>query len=121
MDPQEALVRFVVGGTLITAVSLLGETRYGVFSGLAVLFPIVTLTGYYFLSLEVPVAQVREVALASALGVPTVLAFVLGFYAATTRFSVPVSLALGVACWFAAAALVLAVDLRTFGLFDLPA
>lgn len=112
MDLVESLARFVVGGALITFVSFLGDTEYSVFSGLAVLFPIVTLTGYYFLSLEVPRAELREVVLFSALGVPTVWGFVLGFYVASARLPIPAALLVGLLAWFAVAAVVIAVDRR---------
>lgn len=112
MDLVEGLVRFVVGGALITFVSFLGDTKYSLFSGLAVLFPIVTLSGYYFLSLEVSRSELREVVLFSALGVPTVWGFVLGFYAASARFSVPTALLIGLLAWFAVAAVVVVVDSR---------
>ena len=115
MDLTEAAVRFAVGGALITAVSLLGETKYAVLSGLAVLFPVVTLTGYYFLSLEVPLPELRQVVLFSALAVPTVWGFTLGFYAASARFSVPVSLLVGVGSWLVVALVVVWVDWRWTG------
>jgi len=112
MDLVESFTRFVVGGALITLVSFLGDTKYSVFSGLAVLFPVVTLTGYYFLSLEVPRSELRDVVLFSALGVPTVWGFVLGFYVATARFSVPTALLIGLLAWFVVAAAVIFVDSR---------
>ena len=115
MDLTEAVVRFAVGGVLITAVSLLGETKYSILSGLAVLFPIVTLTGYYFLSLELPLAELRHVVLFSTIAVPTVWGFTLGFYAASARFSVPVSLAVGVCAWLVVALVVVWVDSRWTG------
>lgn len=115
MDLTEAVVQFTVGGALITAVSLLGETKYSVLSGLAVLFPVVTLVGYYFLSLEVPVPELRQVVLFSALAVPTVWGFTLGFYAASYRFSVPVALLAGVGSWLVVALVVVWVDSRWTG------
>ena len=115
MDLTEAVVRFAVGGALITAVSLLGETKYSVLSGLVVLFPVVTLTGYYFLALEVPLPELRQVVLFSALAVPTVWGFTLGFYAASARFSVPVSLLLGVCAWLIVALVVVWVDRHVTG------
>ena len=110
MNLVEVIVTFIAGGTLITLVSLLSETQYGFLSGLAVLFPIVTLTGYYFISIRTTVTELREIVLFSILGVPTVWGFGVGFYVGTSRFSVPVSIGVGLVSWFAVAAVVVGID-----------
>lgn len=110
MRLEELVVRFMLGGALITLVSLLGNTRWRILSGMAVLFPIVTLVGFYFLSLQLPISALREIVFFSALSVPTVLGFILGFYFALNYFPVTISLALGVLTWFAIAAGVLIID-----------
>lgn len=110
MDVLEVIVRFVAGGTLIVLVSLLGETEYGLFSGLAVLFPIVTLTGYYFLSLQMPVPELQQIVLFSILGVPTVWGFTIGFYFALNDFSVPMSLLIGIMSWLIVAITIVLID-----------
>jgi uncharacterized membrane protein (GlpM family) len=110
MDVTEATARFVAGGALILLVSLLGETKYHVFSGLAVLFPVVTLTGYYFLAVDVTLPELRETVLFSILGVPTVWGFTVGFYVATAKFSVPTSLLIGIGTWFVVAFAIVLVD-----------
>lgn len=112
MEFMQAVVRFVVGGFLITFVSFLGDTKYSLFSGLAVLFPIVTLTGYYFLSKEVSQPELQEIVLFSILGVPTVWGFVVGFYLAMQYFSISTSLLLGIVSWFIVASIVVGIDMK---------
>lgn len=47
---NELVMRFIAGGTLITVISLLSKSRYPYISGLFMMFPAVTLIGYYFVS-----------------------------------------------------------------------
>lgn len=45
----EIALRFVAGGSLIVLVTLLAKTKYPMLSGIFMLFPAVTLVGYYFI------------------------------------------------------------------------
>ena len=45
----ELLVRFIAGGTLVVIISILGKSHHPQLAGLAVLFPVVSVVGYYFL------------------------------------------------------------------------
>jgi len=116
MRPSEALVRFIVGGSLITLISFLGTTRYKIFSGILVLFPIVTVVGYYFLSLEVSNSELQSTVLFSILAVPTVLAFLAGFYFALDYTSAPLGLVIGIGVWLIVAAIIALIDHYYIGL-----
>jgi len=59
----ELLTRSLVGGSLIVLVFLLGKTKYSVISGLFVLFPIVTLVGYFFIGQSVDSSKLHEITL----------------------------------------------------------
>ena len=92
IQASELLLRFLVGGFLITLVSVLGRTRYRLFSGLLVLFPIVTVVGFYFLSFEVNQVQLQSTVLFSIFALPTVLTFLITFYYTIEYFTVNISL-----------------------------
>jgi len=59
----ELLTRSLVGGSLIVLVFLLGKTKYSVIAGLFVLFPIVTLVGYFFIGQSVDSSKLHEITL----------------------------------------------------------
>lgn len=113
---SELLLRFLVGGFLIMLVSVVGQTRYRVISGLIVLFPIVTVVGFYFLSFEVTHVQLRSTILFSILAIPTVLAFLITFYYSVEYFSVNVSVIMSVISWFVVAIIIFLVNQYYIGL-----
>lgn len=99
MSWQEALWRFVCGGLLILAVSWIGKGKNPQLAGLAVLFPAVTVVGYYFLSQSIPpVALQRTIAL-SIWALPAVAAFLLTCYFLVTRMSIGWTLLCGISAW----------------------
>jgi uncharacterized membrane protein (GlpM family) len=57
----ELLTRFLVGGYLTVLVFLLAKTKYSVIAGLFVLFPIVTLVGYFFIWQSVDSSKLHEI------------------------------------------------------------
>lgn len=59
----ELLTRSLVGGSLIVLVFLLGKIKYSVIAGLFVLFPIVTLVGYFFIGQSVDSSKLHEITL----------------------------------------------------------
>lgn len=116
MDLAEAGLRFVVGGAAILFISLLSETEYRVLAGLFVLFPAVTVVGYYFYSLEVSQSQLAETVLFSIIAIPTVLAYLVAFYFSVKRFSVNTSLILGICGWMVVALIIVLLNQKYIGL-----
>ncbi|MCD4809841.1 MAG: GlpM family protein [Methanosarcinales archaeon] len=57
----ELLTRSLVGGSLIVLVFLLAKTKYSVIAGLFVLFPIVTLVGYFFIGQSGDSSKLHEI------------------------------------------------------------
>jgi len=114
---QEAIVKFVAGGSLILLISLLGKSRYSHLSGIMVLFPVVTVIGYYFLSSSVPGDRLQRIVLFSILALPTVLAFLLVLYFALNSMPVVPSLLLGIAAWLVMAIVITAIDYKFLGLW----
>lgn len=110
MQLTELALRFILGGFVVALVSALGSTRYSLLAGLAVLFPVITATGYYFLGQSVATPELREIALFSILGLTTLLAFLLALYWALPRYSLERSLGVAMFVWFVTAALVILVN-----------
>jgi len=102
MNAIELLTRFLVGGSLIVLVSLLSKTKYSVISGLLVLFPIVTLVGYYFIGQSVDSSTLHEITLFSMYSLPTTFIFLFTFYTLQTKYTLIESLFLSVMAWFLA-------------------
>lgn len=99
MEAIELVIRFIVGGALITAVSVIGRTEYGFLSGLVVLFPIVTFIGYFFVSMDVSNEMMKDIVLFSIITVPTVWGFTVGVYISMEYVPMYMSLLFGVLCW----------------------
>lgn len=116
MNLAEAVSRFIVGGTAILFISLLSETKYRMLAGLFVLFPAVTVVGYYYYSLEVTRAQLASTVLFSIASVPAIVAYLLTFYFSLRRFSAPVSLVLGVVSWLVIAVAIIFMNQQYLGL-----
>lgn len=114
---QEAIVKFVAGGSLILLISLLGKSKYNHLSGILVLFPVVTVIGYYFLSSYVPGERLQRIVLFSILSLPTVLVFLLVLYIALNRMSVIPALVMGIMAWLVTALLITLIDYKFLGLW----
>ncbi|NLM43677.1 MAG: DUF3147 family protein [Clostridiales bacterium] len=110
MNFVEAISRFIVGGTLVLIVSWMGKMKNPYISGLIVLFPVVTLVGYYFLSLSIDGQALQKVVLVTFLALPTTIAFLGTVYFTITKMAAVKSLALGLLSWFIAAALIIVFD-----------
>ncbi len=107
MSWQEGLLRFVCGGILVLAVSWIGKGKNPHLAGLAVLFPVVTVVGYYFLSQTLPAAVLRQTVTLSLLALFAVAAFLLTCYCLLGRISIGWTLLSGIAAWLIIAAAIL--------------
>ena len=110
MNVIELLTRFLVGGSLIVLVSLLSKTKYSVISGLLVLFPIVTLVGYFFIGQSVDSSKLHEITLFSMYSLPTTFIFLFTFYTVQAKYTLIGSLFLSVMAWFLAAGVLVIIN-----------
>ena len=110
MSFTEAISRFIVGGSLVLIVSLLGKLKNPYISGLVVLFPVVTLVGYYFLSLSVPGQALQRVVLVSLSAVPTTITFLATVYFTIAKMPAWKSLSLGLLAWLITALVLIVLD-----------
>ncbi|RJX20359.1 MAG: hypothetical protein C4570_03885 [Ammonifex sp.] len=106
MTISEALIRFVVGGSLIVLISYLGKSKQYYLAGLAVLFPIVTIVGYYFLSLTTSRQTLQHIVLMSLYSVPTVIVFLFVLYFSIKKLPLWQSMFLSLLGWLIMAVLV---------------
>ncbi|MEA4961019.1 GlpM family protein [Lutispora sp.] len=110
MSFTEAISRFIVGGSLVLIVSLLGKLKNPYISGLVVLFPVVTLVGYYFLSLSVTGQALQRVVLVSLFAVPTTITFLTTVYFTIAKMPAWKSLSLGLLAWLVTALILILLD-----------
>ena len=103
---------------MIVLISLLGKSKCPQLAGLAVLFPAVTLVGYYFLISSAGKAFVRPIILFSAMSVPTVLVFLLVLNRTLRSHGVLLSFALAILAWLLTAAVVLLLDTFVFHVYQ---
>jgi len=99
MAAVELLLKFVAGGSIVVAVTLLAKTRYPALSGIMMLFPAVTLVGYYFVGQTATPIQLQQITKLSIYGISTTFMFLLAFYYAQKTMSVPNSLAASIGAW----------------------
>jgi uncharacterized membrane protein (GlpM family) len=104
----ELITRFIAGGTLIVLISLIGKSRNSFVAGLAMLFPAITILGYYFLSTSQHDALSKTV-IFSIWSLPTSLVFLLTLYLTIDKIPIFQALALGIASWLISAIVVLGV------------
>jgi Uncharacterized membrane protein required for alginate biosynthesis len=106
MTLLELITRFLVGGTLVVLINLIGKSRNSFVAGLAMLFPAITLLGYYFLSLSHH-GTLSKTVMFSIWSLPTSLAFLLTLYFTIDKIPILQSLALGIASWLITAIVVI--------------
>lgn len=107
MTSTEMILRFMVGGSLIVLVTLLSKTKYPMLSGIFMLFPAVTLVGYYFIGQSMSLPQLQQVTKFSIYALPTTFIFLITFYYTLEKQSLIFALILSTITWiFCAAALV---------------
>jgi len=109
MNYSELALRFVAGGGLIVLITLLARTKYPVLAGIFMLFPAVTLIGYYFIGQEMSVPQLQNVTRFSIYALTTTFIFLLTFYYAQERLSLNLSLISSTTAWFLSAGVLLIV------------
>lgn len=112
MSWQEGMIRFVCGGLLVLIVSLIGKGKNPHVAGIAVLFPVVTVVAYYFLSQSLPAAALRNTVILSMLALPTVAAFLIACYCCIGRMAISWALLAGIGAWLITAVLIIQVSQR---------
>jgi uncharacterized membrane protein (GlpM family) len=113
---REATVRFLVGGGLVLVASYLARTRYPFVAGLALLFPVVTVVGYYFLSTQAHGRALHGVVLYGMLSLPALVAYLLVVFFTIDRLPAWQSLLTGVAAWLAVAVAIVVVARLVLGI-----
>ena len=104
---NELAMRFIAGGTLITVISLLSKSRYPYISGLFMMFPAITLIGYYFVSGSVTPTQLREITAYSLYSVLAVIVFIVSFYFFQSRYDIAHALIYSIICWCMSAGIII--------------
>lgn len=99
MNYSELALRFCAGGGLIVFITLLARTKYPMLSGIFMLFPAVTLVGYYFIGQSMSVPQLQNVTRFSIYALSTTFIFLLTFYYAQERLSLNLSLISSTMAW----------------------
>ena len=102
---SEYILRFVMGGGLLTLITILAKSKNPTLAGIFVLFPAVTLVGYWFIAKTVDASQLQGIALHSIYALPTTLVFLIAFYLSCGRFSIGITLLISVIAWLACAGL----------------
>jgi len=105
----ELMMRFFAGGSLIVVISLLAKTKHPMLAGIFMLFPAVTLVGYYFAGPSMGVDQLKHVTLFSVWALTTTFVFLVTFYYAQDRVCLNAALVSATAMWFVASGVLLAV------------
>ena len=107
MNYSELALRFVAGGGLIVLITLLARTKHPVLAGIFMLFPAVTLVGYYFIGQSMSVPQLQNVTRFSIYSLSTTIIFLLTFYYTQERFGLNLSLVSSTTAWFVSAGVLL--------------
>jgi len=107
---NELIFRFVAGGGLVVLVSLLSKSRYATLAGLFMLFPVVTLVGYFFVGNSVDTAILHEITKFGIYTYPTTFAFMIGFYYTQTHYPIHASLGVGLLSWVVMAAVLIVIN-----------
>lgn len=108
MSLVELVTRFMVGGTFVVIINLIGKSGNNLISGLAMLFPAITLLGYYFLSLSQH-GNLSKTVMFSIWSLPTSLAFLITLYFTIDKMTIIRALALGLAAWLIMAIVVIGI------------
>lgn len=109
MNGTEMALRFIAGGSIVLAVTLLAKTRYPMLSGVIMLFPAVTLIGYYFVGQTVTPVQLQQITKFSMYALSTTFIFLVAFYYAQRTMDVPHSLITSTVAWIASAGVLVGV------------
>ncbi len=106
---NEMVLKFIVGGSLITLISLISKCKYPYISGLFMMFPAVTLVGYYFVSMNVTPPELKNITAFSLVSLVTVAAFIVSFYYFQSRMAIFYSLSCSLVCWSLAGLVLLCI------------
>ena len=109
MNGTEILLKFIAGGSIVVAVTLLAKTRYPMLSGVIMLFPAVTLIGYYFIGQTVTPMQLQQITKFSMYALSTTFVFLVAFYYTQGTMGVPHSLIASTVAWIVSAIVLVGV------------
>lgn len=109
MNTTELTLRFITGGSLIVLITLLAKTKYPMLSGIFMLFPAVTLVGYYFIGQSMSIPQLQQVTKFSIYALSTTFIFLITFYYAQEKQSLNLALGSATLAWFATAGILMGV------------
>lgn len=107
MNGTELIIRFMAGGSLIVLITLLGKTKYPMLSGIFMLFPAVTLIGYYFVGQTMSTPQLQQVTKFSIYALSTTFIFLTVFYYIQDKLSLNLALVLATFSWFVSAGILI--------------
>lgn len=109
INGTEIALRFVAGGSLIVLVTLLAKTKYPMLSGIFMLFPAVTLVGYYFIGQSMSIPELQQVTKFSIYALSTTFVFLLVFYYAQEKQSLNLALISATVAWFVSAGILVGI------------
>ena len=102
--------RFIAGGGLIVFITLLAKKKYPMLSGIFMLFPAVTLVGYYFIGQSMNVSELQHVTKFSIFALSTTFVFLVSLYYLQAICSLNVALVLSTLMWCAAAIVLIIIS-----------
>ena len=105
----ELLSRFAAGGSLVVVVTLLARTRFTSLAGILMLFPAVTLVGYYFAGQSMSVSQFQQITKFSVLALSTTFVFLATLYYTRGMTSLNTSLVAALLAWLISASVLVGV------------
>ena len=103
MNFPEICLRFIAGGTVVVIVSFLARAKNPLFAGLFVLFPVITIIGFYFIGQSCDTVHLKRITLFSMLSLPATLVFLGTFHFLIGKVDLVWSLAFSLAAWSATA------------------
>lgn len=107
MNYTELALRFFVGGGLIVMVALISRTKCSILSGIFILFPAVSLIGFYYIGSSVGAEQLRQITKFSIYSLPTIFVFLFTFYNTHQSIGVNKSLFVSLVAWLISAGMLL--------------
>lgn len=110
MEFSEFILRFIIGGFIISFISILAETEYRVLSGLFVLFPAITTVGYYFVSKSMSTQELQDMTIFSLISLPTLAIFFASFYITIQYYNIILSLIISMIIWLLSAVSTIMID-----------
>ena len=110
------LTRFLAAGLLVACVPLVAGRLGDRAAGVLLLFPAVTLCGFFVQALDRGVPSLVGTTIGALIGLPSVLIFIVTVHtAARARLPLPLVLGFGVTAWIIAATVLLSLIAETGG------